>query len=220
MILTRSSAAAFLGAIVLQIVLTSSSQAAMVYYSSEAAFNAATTGNTTVDFTGLAPAAGFLQYIPPQLTVGGIDFSINTSESNGNLYVIDSLYSNNLFIGDPTILDSQFSTGANDNILITLPSAVTAIAFNFGSNIGLPVSFLFSTGDTTTVGTVPQTIQFLGAISSTPFTTIQLSQSLGGGLVLESVTTAVPEPSSIALAGLGSMGLAFAGYRRRKTSAI
>jgi hypothetical protein len=206
----------------LQVVLTAPSRGDLTLYTSQAAYNAATTGNTTVNFNGIAPANSFvMKPVPPGVTVNSINFTIDTTKSNGMLFVVDAGFSNNFF--GATVLDSQFSTATNDNILITLPTAVTAAAFNFGSSAGLNVNFLFSNGATTTVTTTAEKIQFLGVTSSTPFTTIELSQAETGtaGLALQNFTEgiAAPEPSSLSMLAIGV--LAAAGYHRfrRRTSA-
>jgi hypothetical protein len=217
---SRRAACVFLGALLSQVVLTAPSRGAFIVYTSEADFNAATFARTTVDFTGIAPVDDFVTVpVPPGQTVNSINFTINTAQSNGSLFVVDAGFSNNFF--GATLLDSQFSTTTNDNILITLPTAVTAAAFYFGSSIGLDVNFLASNGDSITATTTDDVIQFLGVTSNTPFTTIELSEGLGGGLALQSFTsaTAVPEPSSLSMLAIGVLAAAGFHQSRRRTSA-
>jgi PEP-CTERM motif len=195
---------------------TGSTQANIITYTTPASYAAATTGNTTVNFSGIAPAMGFVSVnVPPGITVGGINFTINQATSNGSLFVVDGAFSNNPW-GVP-LLDSQFSTQTDENILITLPHAVTAAAFDFGSLVSSPVTFTLSTGETfgaTTAG--KPNLQFLGVTSSVPFTSIEISQPIGNAVVLEDVTIgtalAVPEPSTLALFAIGGLGLL--GWRR------
>ena len=217
---SHRSVCALLGAVLSLSCVLAPARGSVVLYTTASDYYAATTDNKTVDFTGIAPVDNYKTIaVPPGLDVGGVNFTIDTASSNGSLYVVDGGFSNNFF--HVTILDSQFSSSTNDNIVITLPYAVTAAAFNFGSNIGLDVSFLLSTGDSFTRGTAPQQIQFVGLTSSTPFTTIELSQALNGGLVIQDFTfsPAVPEPTSIALVATGGLIVLGHGVRRRRTAA-
>ncbi len=160
--------------------------------------------------------------MPPGLTLGGVNFTINTAQSNGTLFVVDGGFPNNLF--HVTLLDSQFSSSISDNILITLPQPVTAAAFDVGSNTNTTFTFTLSTGDTfTSINPGNHNIQFLGLTSTTPFTSIEISQPASSGvnaLVLTDFTfgTAIPEPGSFSLLATGGLGLL--GYRLRRRQTI
>jgi hypothetical protein len=190
----------------------------LVIVTTPADYNAATTGNTTVNFAGIAPANGFVTVpVPPGLTLGGVNFTIDTAASNGTLFVVDGGFSNNPW--KVPLLDSQFSSATNENILITLPQPVTAAAFDFGSLNATTVTFTLSTGDTFTADTTGKpNLEFLGVLSSNPFTSIELSQPIGSALVLEDFTsgTVVPEPASINLVVASGFGLLCYGWRRRR----
>jgi hypothetical protein len=214
------SAGVFLGTVLALFCAVSPARGGLTFFSTAPSYNAATTGNTAVNFTGIASANNFVQEnVPPGLTVGGVNSTIDTTKSNGSLFVVDAGFSNNFF--HVTILDSQFSSTTNDNILITLPHAVTAAAFDFGSNNGSTVTFALSTGDTFTRSTTAQSIQFVGLTSTLPFTTVEFSQPTGGGLVLQDLVfgTAVPEPGSITLVATSGLVLLGYGLRRRRTAA-
>lgn len=64
------------------------SNAAIITYGSLAAFNAATHGQSTVNFDGIAPSGGFT-YFGNSLTTGGVTFTT----PNPNLFVIDQGFS-------------------------------------------------------------------------------------------------------------------------------
>jgi hypothetical protein len=193
----------------------------IVTFVTPAAYNAATSGNTTLNFTGIAPANGFVTVpVPPGLVIGGVNFSINTAQSNGSLFVVDTGFSNNHF--GATVLDSQFSTSTNENILITLPHPVTAAAFDFFTINSEPVTFALSNGasfSATTPGSHGG--DFIGVTSSTPFNSVELSQPIGDALALKDFTfgTAVPEPASLTLVAVGGFGLLCFGRRKRQPAA-
>src|SRR6266849_148722 len=56
-------------------------------YSSRAAFEAASSGLTTIDFNGIAPAGGYVSYGTGPLTLSGVTFT-----GNGEMFVIDPAY--------------------------------------------------------------------------------------------------------------------------------
>ena len=58
--------------------------------------------------------------------------------------VVDSGFSNNPWM--VPLLDSQFSTATNENILISLPHPVTAAAFDPGSLDATTVTFTLTAG--------------------------------------------------------------------------
>jgi hypothetical protein len=215
------SAGVFSGVALALFCVAPSARGGFTTYTTPAAYNAASTGNMTHTFSGVAPANGFIQEpVPPGLTLGGVNFTIDTSKSNGRLFVVDMGFSNNFF--HATTLDSQFSTSTNENILITLPNPVTAAAFDFGSINSTTVTFALSTGDSFTSQTPgSHGIQFIGVTSSAPFTSVELSQPIGDALNLVDFTsgTATPEPASLTLLATGGLGLLGYGIRRRRIGA-
>jgi hypothetical protein len=189
----------------------------IVTFATPAAYAAVTAGNTTLNFAGIAPANGFVtETVPPGLTIGGVNFTINKTQSNGSLFVVDSGFSNNHF--GATVLDSQFSSSTNENIVITLPNAVTAAAFDFFTINSEPITFTLSNGASFMV-TTPGSHggAFIGVTSSTPFDSVELSQPIGDALALEDFTfgTAVPEPASVTLVAVGGLGVVCFGRRKR-----
>jgi PEP-CTERM motif len=115
-------------------------------------------------------------------------------------------------------------------LTITLPTAVTAFGLDFSALFAdTTASFTLSNGFTTTVVNDfdPDTnilgTQFLGFLSTTPFTTITLSVPEDASWVVEDVTTgtasSVPEPSTWVMLLAGFLGLGLVARRRATMSA-
>jgi hypothetical protein len=211
-------------------------EAGLVTYTSQSAFNSATNNDTTVNFEGLVPANlppddNFVQYdTPPGVTVGGVNFDINTANSDGNLYVVgDGYYFPN------AVLTSQQSTTAENSLIITLPQAATAIGFDLGTFYGMTITVTFSSGDTATITpttsppTFLNTINFIGFTSTEAITSLELDQSTESTPTtpedqinlqdFEFGTAAVPEPSSLTLLGTAGISLAAFCWRRKRLAA-
>lgn len=198
-------------------------RAGLIVFDNRAAFNALTIGRTVIDFEGIAPVGGFVSLrTPPGITLSGVNFTIDRSTSNGNLFVIGD----NRYYANTAVLSSQESRlpPISDNVLITLPEPSTAIAVDFGSfSAGRTVTFDLSTGDTftRTTGFFPS-LEFVGLVSNKPITSLTISKPSVVGvdtvLNLDNFTfgQSVPEPSTFTLLTLGSLGLLGYARRRRK----
>jgi hypothetical protein len=149
----------------------------VITYRSEPAFNAATTGTTTIAFEDLAPSNGFVAYgNGGSLTVNGVNFA---TDAGIYLYVNSSSYylandppAYNLGSGDYLLAGS----GAPSFILITLPTPVTAIAFYFGTfdATGQVTITTFPSGDAFTGSAPYQTRMFVGLTSTVPIAAVQI----------------------------------------------
>jgi hypothetical protein len=139
------------------------------------------------------------------VTYGGVTFSTSSILGNGNFYNVGTEFSGN----PPALSDQQESSGVA-NILITLPSAVTAFSLNYGYGTfyGSPVTFVLGNGDTFTQGSTGSgysTVDFVGATDTTAFSTILVTSPdfvLNiNNLVTSSSISAVPEATTM-IAGM------------------
>ena len=189
-------------------------------YTTQASFNAATTAATTVTFGSLIAGNTASQVSPPSITVGGVDFGIDTSTSNGNLYAIGANYGSGHYGTDAT-LSSQGSTTGTNNLVATLPTGETAVSILFNGFEDLnsvftpePITIALSDGQswTMTDAAANGSYIFLGITSATPITSIELTDpDVVGNTTLNvaqvqyasSAVAATPEPSSLFLLGTG-----------------
>jgi hypothetical protein len=153
-------------------------------YTSPAAWNAAVTGATTVNFEGIAPPGGFVSLSsPPGINVGGINFQIDRGNSNGNLFVVgDGFYYSQ------SALTSQESTTSLNSLLVTLPSPVIAVAADVGSvDVNSTADTLtFNLSDGTSFSVTPQppgftTLGFVGVTTSVPIVSVEITSPSNGG---------------------------------------
>ena len=202
-------------------------QAGFTLYDTVGAYDAASLGNTSLNFNGLAAnGSDTAESSPPGLTVSGVNFSIDRSTSNGHLYVIGANFGPHY--GSSPVLSSQGSTSGDNNLIVTLPGAFTSFALDgnsfsniagvFGSD---PLTFTLSNGDSFSP-TLPSdgSYGFIGLTSTTTFTSITITDSYSNGHGVVNLAgftfgTAVPEPSSIALVLCGLTGLMVPGIRNR-----
>lgn len=188
-----------------------------IIYSSKAAWAGALSGSpTTINFGGIPlpqPQNDAFYGSGPgsSVTVGGVSFAIGPAGTDSLLFVVGPNY-----YSDPVAEISEQDTESTslappDDLLITLPSAVTAFGFDFGG--------LF-TGDTATVtlsdGSVqmvaapaPPNLAFFGVTAPGGITSVDIT--LPGdtyGLDMTdfsygtaATTSTVPEPSPLLLFG-------------------
>jgi hypothetical protein len=183
-------------------------------YTSLGAYNAATTGNTTIDFNGIAAPGSFVNF-PGPLTLSGVTFSTTSA-----LFVIDPGFYGSPYAGGG-FLNADFVSP--DVINITLPS-VTAVGFDFGglfigptASVAVTLSDGFSTNFSTTNSMAGGTLDFLGFTTTTPITSMTLTMSDAPGYnAIDNVVygSAVPEPATIGLMLTGLLGAAGAVRRR------
>jgi hypothetical protein len=201
---------------VLALVLAPAQSKADPVYTSLSAFNAATNGNTTITFNGIASPGGFVGEVSP-VTFAGATFS-----STSTLFVIDPG-----FYGFSAYTDGGFFSAdykVPDIVTVTLPS-VTAVGFNFGGLFSPTSPFLvaLSDGFNTTIVSAGSAaggdLAFAGFTSTTPLTSITLTlPDVPGYNALDNFVygsaNTVPEPASIGLMLTGLLGAAGAVRRR------
>jgi hypothetical protein len=202
------------------------------FYNSEAAWAAAVSGSpTTVNFEGIAPPFGnvFIGAGPGASTiVGGVNFAIGPAGADNEMFIDgDGSY----FPVSSVTVQSPSLTGSPSDLLITLPSAETALGFDFASLYAADTATItLSDGSVQTVA-LPGAggsgnpgdfsgLEFFGVTAPGGITSVDVSLAAGTyGVVMTdfsygSAETATPEPSSFLLFGSGV--LALAGAMRRK----
>jgi len=206
-------------AIVTFVVATGVSQASAstIVYSTRAAFDAGTTGTSTVDFNGIAAPGGFVGYGGGPAVFSGI-----TVTGDGAMFVIDPAYYGFSYAGGG-FLNSDFA-GATNTLHFVLPSMVTAIGFDFGGLFGGPVTFqiMLGNGDAFSASsagsTASGTLGFVGFGSTVGFTYFDVVMPDSPFYnAIDNLTTgqAVPEPASMTLIATGLAGLVARRLRRR-----
>ena len=173
----------------------------VIIYRSRPAFDAATTGTTTVVFEQIAPTNGFVAYgNGGSLTMNGVDFATDSGiylyVNSFSYYATNAPPAYNLGSGDYLLAGS----GAPSFILITLPSPVTAIGFYCGTfdSTGQVTITTFPNGEMFTTSAPYPTRRFVGLTSSMPISSVQIEITDGNRqdtLSLDDFTfgSAIPE---------------------------
>jgi len=205
----------------------------LIFFTDRAAFNTASTSLTTTDFENLVGTLNFPQNYPfgtghwgltgdgflidevryQSLTISNDIYILGTDADSGN-YVLDGAFS--LVIGRQTAR-------------ITLPSARSAIGFDFGQNAGgdpfLDMQITLSDGSTVSrMLNDALTSNFFGVVTDDALLSISSIRIDSGSfnyILLDNVSvgvTTVPEPGSLGLAGAGVFGIGMFRNRRRGKS--
>ncbi|WP_165074308.1 PEP-CTERM sorting domain-containing protein [Paludisphaera rhizosphaerae] len=198
-----------------------STQAASTIYTTSSSFTAAAPGTTLQNFDS-SPN----DFSPPISVTG---FTVSQYGSNQGLYLGNTSYGTNQAL--------EITTNTGGGITFTFASAITAFAFNvydLGTLTGTTsLTYSLSNGSSFDSGSFITGYhsnshgveQFFGLTSTIGFTSISIANSQDGDVVdFDNVrygfaTTAVPEPSSIALlgAGLGFVGVRLVRGRRTRS---
>jgi hypothetical protein len=216
-LLRKSSLLFWLAALTVWATLATPARADIILYNNRAAFNAATTGATTFNFDGLAPINSFTFFGAGPVTVDGVSF---TTAGNSNIFAIGRDFAGGLFAFDAANVVLQDNTMPS-NFTATLPPGTTAFGVDLGSQAtitGTGTLTLASGGVFNFPITIPGRpgLEFLGVTSTEPIASFTVATG-DFGLSFADVTLAqtnIPEPSSLALLGLGIAALA--GWRRRR----
>jgi len=193
-----------------------------VIYTNRAAFEAATSPNTTLDFEAQNPnGPGSYTYYESSLTIGDVTYTQPESrmfvfgQSFYNTYGLTSSYLNQ-------------NSSAPSGITVSFANSVQAVGMDLGiqntwNDPSLAVTFTLSNGDVINT-TAPllmntsNTLSFFGFSSDFTFTSVNIN-GLSEGVAFDnftyaSATSSVPEPATMLLFGLGLVGLA--GMRRKR----
>jgi len=200
------------------LITSTSARADTVVFTNSAAFTAAATGLTTLDFEGIAPPLSVANF-GSGMTLQGVTF---TGATSGMISVVDSGFFAPLFDFQSGAVLSGFAF-----IEATLPPGITAIGTDLMTTNPTGGSFdvVLSTGEVFTVSTAVRPDRgFFGvttdvAISSIRFTTvvtpirgIPLLDNFSFG---QAQPSNVPEPGTLVLLGSGIAGIAARLFRRR-----
>jgi hypothetical protein len=193
---------------ILSVALAPTVSRADTVYSSVAAYNAATTGSTTINFNGIASPGGYV------LEPNGFTLSGATFTSPNNLFILDPAFYRFTYAGGGFLNPQNFLPAS---LTISLPS-VTAVGFDFGGLFGPsgPFDVTLSDGFSTTLSTTDSTgggsLAFAGFTSSTDLTSITLSDPTDSAFTMDNVTfggvSATPEPGTLGLVLTGLLGAA------------
>ncbi len=202
-------------------------QAGIISYSSRVAFDAAVPSQQTITFEGLGAIGSFTTY-GTTLSTGGVTFTSNTTDITA-LSVRDPGYAGSFY----TLGTGQALVDVDGKSSITLQPGTKAVGFDFATNLTGRLTIVNSAGDivnsnffTGFGGAGPQSKQFIGFTSDTVITSLSYSP-VGGGtstIIIDNFTTnqqavaSVPEPSAMAVFGLGAVCFAFMGRKRRPSA--
>lgn len=200
------------------LILASPARAGLVSYGDFASWSASVPVRTSVSIPEPASAFDYFGTGDASVSYGGVLFSTNSALGNGSFFNVGAGFS-----GSPAVLSSQQQTNGLANILITLPSPVTALALNFGTFDGSIVNFKLSNGTSLNLAgsnTAYEVSSFFGVASSSSFNSILLTTADSAlninDLLFGTAVPAIPEPSTWLLMLVGFAGMVSVS-RPRKT---
>ena len=201
----------------LAVMITPAYSTTITTYSDSPTWLAATTGVTTDNFSGLAPAGSYTTY-PSGIFQNGVEF-IGISGTTGVGDTSSGVFSSFANFGTG---DAGWVSGTT-GVTITLPTPVTAFGINLFTN---PAATTYTVSTLSTPFTVPTfavpTPAFFGVTSDTAFSTVSLQVPSGTTYAFfdnfqfgtAEVGNPVPEAGTFLLIGTGLIG--FAVFRRRR----
>lgn len=219
----------FSAAILITAFAVSQANAALLpsYYTDRAAWQADVAVKSNVTFVGLAPSGQ--DAYPSPLVVDGVTFS--STDVNGTFYVQDDSFEN--ISGFYEGLNSGEVLQAYTDVMIDNPTTFSSFGvdlrgyFDPNDSVNPQLNSTFdielSNGDMFTITVAnPQSptdpIPFFGFASLQEFSWVKISGGQDFYIILDNVSfasTTIPEPTSIAVFGIGGL-LAHFGIARRK----
>jgi hypothetical protein len=194
-------------------------------YTNQSAWDAAVSGVSTINFEGIAPANSYTNQTP-SFVQGGDTFAIGPSAPAGAvLFVIGD----NLYGYGYSVVASQAASGTPD-LEVTLPSAVTALAFDYLVGPGtLTITGSDGLDQTESPTGVGNNFLFFGVTSPGGISSVDIT--LPYSLATEGVNmrdfsyatanpATVPEPSSLLVSSALLAGLIAIVRRRRQPNPI
>jgi len=213
------------GAVIVLVFATCVAQADVFY--NAAAWNTSVPSATTINFEGIAASGGNVLYgfgAGASTTVGGVTFAVGPAGTNNGLFVVgDNVYYPVAAITPQT---TTINGAPPNDLLITLPNPVTAVAFDFGGIFfGDNATITLSDGSVQTVA-VPGSpnLTFFGVTAPGGITSVDItlpSDTYGIGMTDFSYSPAAaltPEPSFFLLVGVGFAGVIGIARRRQRTA--
>lgn len=187
-------------------------------YLTQGSFNSAATTSVLETFETFAPKDTALS----SFVRSGVTYTGNAGTPFPNVWVSSPGY-NNFGAGVGTTTSSILTANGDEDFTLTFSTLYTAIGFDVYFNGLGPVTVTLNTLGGSSIFTDVRnlnSIGYYGFVSSAPIQSLRFASTLGGRLntgidnISVGAASVVPEPTTLALFGVGLLG--FAAVRRRR----